>query len=57
MLGDRDEQQVEEEALVVGRLAPGEQQVEVLREAHPAHQVAAEVSPPHLDPVGIGLAM
>ena len=30
VLGDRDEQQVEEEALVVGRLAAGEQQVEVL---------------------------
>ena len=40
VLGDRDEQQVEEEALVLGRLAPGEQQVEVLGEAQPAHQVA-----------------
>ena len=56
VLGDRDEQQVEEEALVLGRLAAGEQQVEVLGEAQPAHQVAAEVAPPHLDPVGIGLA-
>jgi hypothetical protein len=56
VLGDRDEQQVEEEALVVGRLAAGEQQVEVLREAQPAHQVAGEVAPAHLDAVGIGLA-
>ena len=56
VLGDRDEQQVEEEALVLGRLAAGEQQVEVLGEAQPAHQVAGEVAPPHLDPVGIGLA-
>ena len=33
VLGDRDEQQVEEEALVLGRLVAGEQQVEVLGEA------------------------
>ena len=35
---------------------PGEQQVEVLGEAQPAHQVAGEVASSHLDPVGIGLA-
>ena len=40
VLGDRDEQQVEEEALVLGRLLAGEQQVEVLGEAEPAHEVA-----------------
>ena len=56
VLGDRDEQQVEEEALVLGRLAAGQQQVEVLGEAQPAHQVAAEVASPDLDPVRIGLA-
>ena len=56
MLGDRDQQQIEEEALVLGRLAAREQQVEVLGEAQPAHQVAAEVAPAHLDPIGIGLA-
>ena len=39
----------------VGSLA-GEQQVEVLGEARPAHQVAAEVAPAHLDAVGVGLA-
>ena len=33
VLGNRDEQQVEEEPLVVGRLAAGQQQVEVLAEA------------------------
>ena len=31
VLGDRDEQEVEEEALLLGRLAPGDQQVEVAR--------------------------
>ena len=56
VLGDRHEQQVEEEALVVGRLAPGEEQVEVVGEAQPAHQVAAEVAAAHFDPVGVGLA-
>ena len=56
VLGDRHQQEIEEEALVLGRLAAGEQQVEVLREGQPAHQVAGEVASPHLDPVRIGLA-
>ena len=56
VLGDRDQQEIEEVALVVGGLLPGEQQMEVLREAEPAHQVAAEIAAPHLDPVGVGLA-
>ena len=56
VLGDRDEQQVEEVALVRGRLLAAQQQVEVLREAQPPHQVAAEVAAAHLDPVRIGLA-
>ena len=55
VLGDADEQQIEEEALVLGRLVAGEQQVEVLGEAQPAHQVAAEIASPHFDPVRIGL--
>ena len=33
VLGDRDEEEVEEVALLLGRLAPGEQQVEVRGEA------------------------
>ena len=40
VLGDRDQQQVEEEALVVGGLVAGQQQVEVLGEREPSHQVA-----------------
>ena len=55
VLGDADQQQIEEKALVLGRLTAGEQQVEVLGEAQPAHQVAAEIASPHFDPVGIGL--
>ena len=43
-------------ALVLGRLLAGEQQVEVLGEAQAAHQVAGEVAPADLDPVGIRLA-
>ena len=43
-------------ALLLGRLLAGEQQVEVLREAQPAHQVAGEVAAADLDPVGVGLA-
>ena len=56
MLGDADQEQIEEVALLLGRLAAGEQQVEVLGEAQPAHQVAAEVVSSHFDPVGVGLA-
>ena len=56
MLGDRDQQQVEEEALVVGGLLTGQQEVEVLGEAEPPHDVLGEVPPAHLDPVGVGLA-
>ncbi len=51
-----DEEHVEEVALLLGRLPAGEEQVEVLGEAQPAHQVAAEVAPPHLDPVRVRLA-
>src|SRR5439155_2498197 len=53
---ERDEHEIEEEALLLGRLASGQQEVEVLSEAQPPHQVAGEVAPAHFDPVGIGLA-
>src|SRR4051794_1791727 len=56
VLGDRDEQEVEEVALLLGRLLAGEQQVEVLGEAQPAHEVAGEVAPADLHAVGVRLA-
>ena len=56
MLGNRDQEQVEEVALLLGRLAAGEQQVEVLGEREPAHQLAGQVPPADLDPVRKGLA-
>ena len=55
VLGDRDQQDVEEEALVVRRLAAGEEQVEVLGQAEPPHQVARQVATANLHPVGVGL--
>ena len=55
VLGDRDEQDVEEEPLLVRRLAAREEQVEVLGEAEPAHQVAGQVAAANLDPVRVGL--
>ena len=55
VLGDRDEKEIEEVALVFRRLTPGQQQMEVLREADPAHEVAAKVAAPHLDPVRVCL--
>ena len=57
VLGDRDEQRVEEEALLLGRLLAGEQEIEVLAEADPAHQVAAEIPPTDFDAIGIGLRL
>jgi len=56
VLGDRDQEQVEEVPLVLGRLGTGQEQVEVLREAEPSHHVAAEIAPADLDAIGIGLA-
>ena len=55
VLGDRDEQDVEEVALVVRRLPAREEQVEVLGEAEPSHQVARQVPAANLHPVGVGL--
>ena len=40
---------------VVGRLPAGEEQVEVLGEAEPSHQVARQVPAANLHPVGVGL--
>jgi hypothetical protein len=40
-LGDREEQQIEEDPLLVGRLLAGEQNVEVLGEAEPAPDLCA----------------
>ncbi len=56
VLGDRDEQQVEEVALLLGRLLAGQEQVEVLGEAQPAHEVAGKIAAANLDPVGVRLA-
>jgi hypothetical protein len=55
VLGDRHQQQVEEEALVVRRLLAGQEEVEILGEAQPPHQVAGEVAAADLDAVGTGL--
>ena len=55
VLRDRHEQQVEKEALLLRRLVAGEQQVEELREAQAAHEVAGQVAPAHVDAVGVGL--
>jgi hypothetical protein len=55
VLGNRDEQQVEEEPLVVGRLFAGQEEMEVLGEGQPAHDVAGQVASANLDAVGVGL--
>ena len=55
MLGDGDQQQVEEVALVLGGPLAGEQEVEVLGEGHRPIR-SCEIVATDLDPVGIGLA-
>jgi len=51
VLGDRHQQEVEEVALVVGRLLARQQQVEVGGERQPAHQVAAEIAAAQILPL------
>ena len=53
MLGDGDEEQVEKEALLVGRLLAGHQEEEELGEGHPPHQVARQVAAADQDAVRI----
>jgi hypothetical protein len=55
VLGDRDEHEVEEEPLLFRRLVAREQQMEVLGEREPTHEVAGQVAPAHLYTVRVGL--
>jgi hypothetical protein len=54
MLGDGDQQGVEEKRLVGVRLLAREMKEEKLGEAHPADQVAAQILASHRDRGGIG---
>jgi hypothetical protein len=56
VLGYGDQQEVQEESLVRGRLLTGQKEVEVIGEAHPAHKVTAEVPAPDRNGTGIGRA-
>ncbi len=47
--------EVEEEPLLLRRLASGQQQVEVLRERQSTHEVAGQVAPADLHPIRVGL--
>ncbi len=55
VLGDRHQEQVEEEALLLARLLAGQQQVDVRGERQASHQVARQVAAAHVDAVGVGL--
>ena len=55
VLGDRDQHQVEEVPLLLGGLAPGEEEVEVLGEAERPIRSPLQVAAPHLHAVGVGL--
>ena len=56
VLGDRDQQRIEEEALLLAGVLPGDQEEKVVGEALAAHQVVAEVAAMHLDAGRIGRA-
>ncbi len=56
VLGDGDQQEIEKEALVLARFLSGHQEEEELGEGLPAHQIGDEITPPDLDPVGLGVA-
>ena len=56
MLGERDEDEVEEVPLLPRWFLSRQEQVEVLGEGQPAHQVAGEIAAAHLDPIRVRLA-
>src|SRR5581483_4173184 len=54
VLRDRQQEGVEQVALLGRRLASGQEQVEVLGEREAPHEVAGEIASAHLDPVRVG---
>ena len=52
VLGDRDQAEVEEEALLFARRAAGRGDEEEFGEGRPAHEVAGEVAPAYADALG-----
>ena len=54
VLGDRDKQEVQKIALVLGRLMAGQQQMEIFGKTEPSHQVIAEIATAHFDAVRPG---
>ena len=54
VLGDGDQQKIEEEPLVLGRLAAGQEQMEIGGEAEATHEIAAQILAAHLDAVRPG---
>ena len=56
MLGNGDQQKVEEIALVFVGFAAREEQMKIIGETEASHQVAAKVAPVDLDAIRIGLA-
>jgi hypothetical protein len=47
VFGDRHEQQIKEVALRLGRLAAGQQQIEIGGKGKPAHQIGAKILAAH----------
>ena len=56
VLGDRHEQRIEEEALLLRRLAAGQQKMEVLGEADVPDQLVRQIAAAYLDTIRISLA-
>ena len=51
MLGQRDQAQVEKEALLIGRRPAGRKKEDSVDEARAAHEVIGEVAASHDDPI------
>ena len=51
MLGERDQAQIEKEALLLGRRAAGREQKDIFGEGRAAHEVAGEIASAHRDPI------
>ena len=52
MFGERDQTEIEEEALVVGRRAARREKKDELGEARATHQIGGQVAPANPNPVG-----
>ena len=54
MLGERNQAQIEKEALFLGRRPAGREQEDILGEGHPTHEILGEIAATYRDLVARG---